>query len=697
MAIKELGKTILMIKIQKFIFMTLGIVSLIGMVSCVGTIEDTEEDKGDDGQLSIGRLDFPGITSARPIGHSKVEITFPPAGNASGDITYLIKYDGLANPITAIEKSLFRNFNGEYIYTVDGLDPFTTYNFNVTAIDELTGAEGNNILTEQTTTFLHPTANFGGVGLISNVQGLAGLNSLKIEWVKATLYTDFGTPDDRDVVNYEVTVLDGDLTPNVMNDSSISNQERRVILVDKSQREVVVGGLKQGHKYYVQVRALNYGFIQNSTADPTYRHEENTKYRAFSTLTPGKDDITFNEDSFIVKTIDSEGGLTSLSSSWVGAAGAFDHYRLIYTKNTDNADTEEAYPLYSQLYLANGHIGGDNCTTNVLATDSADSRCDCENKDTHNNDSATGGTDGDDDLFCLKLEYDVENKIIADLESFRKYDIILQVCADPNCIEYTRSKVVAGSYTNPKLAPYKFENAILGPSSPNNLDYLFIPFDELPDFTSGILSGYQITVRNLAGNEVILGNPEIPVNEAIESQPPIRMLPFDPKTDDYITLTGYDIYSSPSYTFTISPYIDNGDSIIVESAIKKTFNDVKIDPLAPGDYNETTTFEGPTSCADIGSNTGNVRITWNPIADNSGIYTHFQIFIEEKASPTDLNITGSAFTFPTIPLIDKSQTEYTIEGLDPAKNYVATVRTYFNTGSTVILSPAADAEVILCN
>lgn len=670
----------------------------ISTTSCVGTIEDTTEEKGDDGKLNIGKLEFSGITSAKAIAHNKVELTFPPAGNATGNITYLIKYDGLATPITAIEKSLFRNFNGEYTYTVTNLEPYTTYNFNVTAIDEVSGAEGNNVVTIQATTFLHPTADFGGIGLVSNVQGLAGLNSLKVEWVKAALYTDFTTPEDRDVVNYEVKILDGDLTPNMMNSPGLSNLQRKTILVDKTQREVTIGGLKQGHKYYVQVRAINYGYVRYSTEDPSFRHEENTKYIAASTLSPGAEDLSFDEDSFFVKSINSEGGLSSLSTSWIGAAGAFDHYRLIYTKSTNNADTEEAYPLEAQLYQQNGHIGGDDCLSNVTASSGFDSRCACENKDTHDNASATPGTDGEADLFCLYIEYDVENKIVADLEAYREYEMILQVCADVNCIEYSRSKVNRGTKTNPGIATYTFESSMRGPGSTNHLDKIYIDFEDQPDFTSGVIDGFQIKVTNSAGEEIILGNPDFPVNESITSQPPIRMLPYDPRTDQYITLSGYDIYDAQAYTFEISPYKNTGDAIEVDSAVKKIYTDIVFEALPPGNYTDDDKFQGPTSCSDIGSNTGNYRITWNPVAEGIGVFSHYQIWIEEKADPTDLSISGSAFTFPTIPLVDKSVTEYTVEGLDPTKDYVATVRTYFSLGGNqVILSPESDADVIGCN
>lgn len=684
-------------RLKQITFILSTLLLAVSIASCVGTIEDTEEEKGDDGKLSIGSLEFPGITSARAIAHHKVELTFPPAGGATGDITYLIKYDGLATPITAIEKSLFRNFNGEYTYTVSGLEPFTTYNFNVTAIDEETGAEGNNIVTIQATTFLHPTADFGGVGLVSNVQGLAGLNSLKVEWVKAVLYTDFTTPEDRDVINYEIKVLDGDLTPNMINASGLNNQQLRTILVDKTQREVVIGGLKQGHKYYIQVRAINYGYVRYSTEDPTFRHEENTKYFTASTLAPGAEDLQFDEDSFSVKSINSEGGLSSLSATWTGAAGAFDHYRLIYTKSTSNEDTDEAYPIDGALYQSDGHIGGTDCTNNVTSASGYDSRCACTNIDHHNNDTATEGGDGDADLFCMYLDFDEENKIIPDLAAYKKYNLMLQVCADVNCIQYTRSKVVTDVETNPGIATYTFENAMRGPASINNLDHIHIDFDDSPDFTTGVVDGFQVTVTDSSGLSIVLGNPEVPVDETISDQPPIRMLPYDPKNDDYITLTGYDIYQSQAYSFEIAPFKNTGSAIEVDPAVKKIYTDLVFEPEAPGNYDKNIVFEGPTSCNDIGSNTGSKRITWNHPPANSGVYSHYQIWVEEKADITDLSISSSAVTFPTIPLVDKSISEYTIEGLDPAKDYAVTVRTYFNIGGNqVVLSPEQDAEVIRC-
>lgn len=668
------------------------------LTSCVGTIEDTETQKGSSDSLQIGKLNFPGITSAKAIAHNKVEITFPPAGNSQGDVTYLIKYDGLAEPITAIEQSLFRSFTGEYKYTVTNLNPFTTYNFNVTCVDDLNGAEGNNTVTVDATTFLQPTSDFGGVGLVSNVQGLAGLNSLKIEWVKAPLLTDFGTPDPRDVANYQVTILDGDLTPDRMNDDTLSTQQRRVILVDSGDREVTVGGLKQAHTYHVQVRAINHAHVNNFASDPNFKHEENTKYISKSTLSPGVGDIDFNENSFNAQTLNSEGGLSSFSTTWAGASGAFNHYRLVYSKSTSNAGVEEAWDIAGNLYFSqNGHVGGTTCTANVTDTDPFDSRCACTNYDTHNNDSSSGGTDGEDDLFCIQLDFDEESKLVANLSSYTKYNIILQVCADVNCINYTRSRLIENIETDPNIATYSFKNVMRGPASINKLDQIFIDLDSLPDFNSGVLDGFQVSVTDSNGNEVVLGNPSLPVDESIASQPPIRMEPFDAKNDSYIILTGYDLLNGPEYTFEVTPFKNTGSSIELENNIKKTYANISFTPSPPGLYDNVNNFDGPTSCADINNNSGNLRVTWDPPATNSGIFSHYQIYVEEKADPTDLSITGAAITYPTLPLIDGTKTAYTIEGLDGTKDYVVTVRTYYFYDGTTVLSPAEDAEIILCN
>lgn len=681
---------------------------LFSLSSCVGTIEDTEAQKGSAGTLTIGSLTFPGITSATAISHNKVEITFPPAGNSKGDVTYLIKYDGLAEPITAIEKSLFREFTGEYKYTVTGLTPFTTYNFNVTAIDDESGAEGNNTEIAEATTFLQPTSDFGGVGLVSNVQGLAGLNSLKVEWVKAPLLTDFGTPDPRDVANYQVIILDGDLTPDQINVNTLTTQQRRVVLVNSSDREVIIGGLKQGHTYHVQVRAINHGHLNNYASDPNFKHEENTKYISQSTLSPGVGDISFNEESFNGQTINSEGGLSSVSTTWTAASGAFNHYRLIYTKNTNNGDTTESYNLASNFYFSNGHIGGTNCTNDKLtqaAKNTFDSDCACENKDTHDNNTGTAGVDGEDDLFCITLDFDAESKVVANLDSYSKYDMILLVCADTNCVDYTRSTVITDIETDPNIATFSLENNMRGPSSANNQDYLFIDLEALPDLTSGVIDGFQVIVKS-SGSEIVLGNPEFPVDESIENQPPIRMLPYDPKNDLYITLTGYDIQSSPQYTFEVTPYKFDGTSAKLENNITKTYSEVSFDPLPPGIYDDdVTTFEGPSTCSDIGSSTGNYRITWNAPAANGGLYSHYQIYIEDKGLKTDygtsadvpLILGGSPVTFPTLPLVNGDFTSYTIEGLDPTHYYVVTVRTFYDSGSLIIRSPSEDAEVVLCN
>lgn len=670
--------------------------SILLLCSCVGTIEDTETDTGSADELKIGKLNFSGITSATAISHNKVEITFAPAGGAKGDVTYLIKYDGLDEPITAIEKSLFKTFTGEYKYTVRNLSPFTTYSFNVTAIDDVSNAEGNNTNVSKATTFLQPTADFGGIGLVSSVQGLAGLNSLKVEWVKAPLYVDFGTPDPRDVVHYEVTILDAEFNPSAMNDTSVPSTKRRVLLVDNDEREIVVGGLSPGKNYHIQVRAINHGHVDNFTTDPTFRHEENTKYITKRTLTLGAGDVSFNEDSFLVQPINSESGLSSLNSTWTAASGAFNHYRIIYTKSTNNDDTEEAYNIESQLYFGTGHIGGTACTNGKNGTEPFDPDCACENIDTHDNDSGTpAGTDGEDDLFCVELEFSKENHIIANLDSYSNYDIMLLVCSDVNCINYNRSKVKKAVRTQPDIAAFEFETNMRGPSSFENIDYMFIDLKDFIDFQSGTIDGFQITVTDEDGNEAIIGNPTI---SFIPDDPPIRLKSFNPKTDSVIVLSGYNFSSQPVYDFKIEPFQYDGTTAFVDTSLKKEYKDVSFSPFAPGEYDEVNTFEGAKSCNDIGTNTGNYKITWDHPPEDSGIFSHYQIYLQQKGSPTDLSMDfATAITYPSIPLVDKNINEFTIEGLNPANNYIVSVRTYFNNNGTIVQSPVVDAEIVGCD
>lgn len=660
------------------------------LTSCVGTIEDTKTQKGNSGSLEIGKLDFPGITSAKAIAHNKVEITFPPAGNSAGEVTYLIKYDGLAEPITAIEQSLFREFTGEYKYTVTNLNPFTTYNFNVTCVDDLNGAEGNNTITVDATTFIQPTSDFGGIGIVSNVQGLAGLNSLKVEWVKAPLLTDFGTPSPQDVANYEITILDGDLTPDRLNDESLPTAMRRVLFVDSDDREVVIGGLKQAHPYHIQVRAINYGHVNNFADDPNFKHEENTKYISKSTLSPGIGDISFDENTFNALVINSEGGLSSLSTSWFGASGAFNHYRLVYVKSTKNSGIDQAWDLSTNLYYSStGHIGGNNCKENVSTTSPYDPRCACENYDTN--------SDGVDDLFCTQIDFDLESKLLSDLSSYTYYNIILLVCADVNCIQYTRSRVIQDVKTNPNIATYSFKNLMRGPSDINKLDQIYIDLELIPDFSTGVLDGFQVKVIDKNGREIILGNPGFPVDEEITEQPPIRMSPYDPKNDSMITLTGYDLLNAPEYTFEVIPFKNTGESIELSNNMIKTFSNISFIPLPPGDYDTVNSFGGLTSCYDIGSNTGNLRLTWDSPPNDSGIYSHFQIYLLESNDPTINFNDANLITFPSIPLIEATKNAYTVEGLNPSADYVATIRTYYYFNGSEILSPQEDVVVIPCN
>ena len=304
---------------------------------CVGTVKDadpitTKASSSTDSSVQ----DYPGINSATAISDSRVEISFPPVLGDSDNIAYVIRYGGQLLSTYVQAASLRPDYRGLLRYTVSGLQADSQYDFNVQARNISTGAESTNSSSKTARSFSNATARFSGITQARNLSGANGLNGIEVFWNEAEVRGGTVNKDEIDPIEYQITVIDGtSLNPGNMNDASFSEPVRKIFSVNPSKRSAIVNGLTQGRKYYVQVRAIHYGYSLNSS-DSTYKLEQNTNYLEISTYSDDIANLDFDNSSFSTSFPEGAGGLYSLIGNWTSPVGNFDHYRIYYVDKTAN-------------------------------------------------------------------------------------------------------------------------------------------------------------------------------------------------------------------------------------------------------------------------------------------------------------------------------------------------------------------------
>lgn len=631
---------------------------MIFISSCVGKIKDA------DPLLTIALANkdlaistYPGILSAKAISNSKVEVFFPPIEANFDKVSYVISYDRQSAPIYVDAATIRPDYRGILKYTVTGLNPDTSYVFNIQVKNNLTGNTSANNLKISATTFSNMTANFYGVSEVRNLAGSLGLNGIEVLWPEAqTLGSDISR-NTIDPVEYRITIINATyLNPGNMNDSNFSEPQRKVLSVAGNKRSLIVNGLKPATKYYIQVRCIHYAYSSNSS-NTNYKVEENTNYLEISTYSDDLANLNFKTNSFFLTWPPGTGGLYALNGNWEAPVGNFDHYRIYYS-------------ITGQINLSN-----------FLNTQDVDALCFEEES-------------LDNKVNCQEASSTSSNAYISGLLPNTSYDAILAVCITADCARDKRViSQLKTKITTPPVVNFQGISSIDSATDINELNTLFLNFSAI-DFTTGNIAGLLV---DYYGNSESNSSPKTINDPDIVNTTGLTIDPFDYLFDTQIVVRGIDITTMDKQCFLIYPFSYNNDGS--KHLYQNISSPLCITPVLRGptsrEFPGLTTDTSSFSCK---KSSNEIDITWLP--PTTGIYSKYEIFYTNSLLPFSFvsaldYLTGNGYHRI---LVDSSVTSYTLTNLEtgPTVNYQVGILTYYNSINGPLRSDY-NTNIINCN
>jgi hypothetical protein len=612
------------------------------LFSCVGTIKSANPINTVTITNSTAVLNnFQGIALANPIADSKVEIFFYPIAENVDNYSYIINYDGKQVPIYVPANSLITDYRGYVKYTVTGLLANTSYTFNVQIRDITLSKESSNNVKLTATTFSNFTANFYGISEVRNLPGASGLNGISVIWPEAEVKGG-NTPVEIDPIEYRVTVLDAtNHVPGDINDTSYGEPSRKVISAAKDKRNIVINGLLSGTKYYVQVRAIHKGAIDNS-ANSNYKTEANTNYLEITTYSADQSQAAPDSNLFSLSLPPGVGGLYSIIANWKIPTGNFDHFRLYYAKAGNN--------------LAN-FVTSSGITKNST----------CELPEVNNS-----------NIRCLAIDSNLATGSITGLSPISDYDVLLAACIDTACTRKATTSVQTKK-TSPNSASFNGIKTIASANDVNELNTLTLNFD-LPNFNTGNISGYNIdyyfnSISYLS--PVTLNDPANTTSITVDS--------FNYLTDTSIKLRGIDYNSTDLQCFAIYPYSYDGSGNKVVQKQNLTPKCILPAATAP-DSTQFLGFKDPGLSCSSGSRS--IALNWD--TPTGGVYDKYEIFYVKVSSISDPFNIDFAYDYANHPeyhriLLDNSKTSYIISNLQSGAGiyYKVGISTFYDVPNNV--------------
>lgn len=603
---------------------------VLALCSCVGTVEDKNPLTTKGAAAKTTPLTFEGIFQATPIAHDKVDVFFYPAVGDPRSFTYFIYYDGASQPITIPGATLRTDYRGLLKTTISNLQIGTTYSFNVQAQDENEN-RSTNTLTQTATTFTNQTANFSGVAVVRNLSGADGRNALRVEWPEAERIGSVFSPKEVDPVQYEITVVDGDqLTPAAFDDISIGEPNRRIVYVSDSKIAHNVEGLKSGTKYYIRVRAIHYGFSQNS-ANISYKREANSNYYLAQTLSDQLGDIDVDLSVYNVNPSAGSAGLTAFDVSWDPARAAFQEYRVYYHQVGDGSP-------WSSFQFSRHDV--------------------CNGPDAN-----------EPQWSCKRVNYDLSNTVVTDLQPFKNYEVVTVICLNSDCLPAESIAYYHNSpyRTEPGVAPFGGIEEIELAKNYWAIDELYLKITP-PDLSAGVMDGIlvELLTRSDVAADTILNHPQTSQNSGYS------VSNFNFATDDTIVVNGINPFSAEQYCFRLIPYVwDNGVVDEKRSGVVDTCITAEI--KAPS-VEEFTGLKLDSISAD--AITDSISLAWDP--PTAGIYNKYVLFVRINAGVFNfgdaINPANPDYVRIEIPY---GQTSYNINFL-PNGTYSFGVLTYYD-------------------
>lgn len=616
--------------------------------SCVGTVEDKNPETTKAAAAGTVPLSFIGIDRAVPISEDKVEVYFFPASGEATDLTYIISYDGVSNPITVSGAYLKLDYRGLLTTTLIGLNADTSYSFEVQVKNNATFEQSSSKETRSAETFANITSDFAGLAVAKNIAGADGMTSVRIEWPEAYHGNPLLPPTEKDVVEYEVILINADAgSPADFDSNFLSEPDKKVFPVPSNVVSYVANGLQPDTEYYVRVRAVHYGATTNG-ADPSYLKEQNNKYEEVKTLSADLADLEYEPSEVTLIRAAGSAGQSALEVSWGETTGAFDHFRIYYT------------------------------TTGNLANEGTYIQDDCDPLTTYGA------------LFrCKKVDFTINASTIADLIPQTSYSVRVMICQTTTCEAGKRKNFnVVTAVTTPPIAIFGGITGSEPARDSNGLDEAFLLMDP-PELPTGIIEGIAVKVfQNIAlgiPSDAYLNLPDIDgdgfideTNDVVDlggaSGVPIGglgVLDFDYKTATEVGITGIDPFEINTYTFMLVPYIFTAGKVELfdGNVTPYDFTPAILTPTAlefPGIFSIT---------CDVASQSARVR--WNtPL---SGVYSNYKVFWTNTGS-FDFGAGISQAAGYNEMLMPKTALEYSIPFLAPG-TYRVGVLSYLTAGS----------------
>lgn len=565
------------------------------LTSCLGEIQQASKEVTESARTEYDEsLRFDGLYEAVPVSNTKIEIYFPPAKGGSLRYSYLIYVGNQPDPLTVTEEVLSKDYRGMFRYTIQGLDIGTQYSIKVDVKDTETGEIKSSGISKAVYTFSNYVADFAGISRVENVQGVDGVDSLKVRWSHAAV--PGGIFDNKDgPQTYEIILIDSSkLTPSAIDEEDLLPQDGRVakyIEYDPLVTETVVRGLKEATTYYVAVRCVHEGSLIDPN-QPFLKSEKNHKYIEARTLSQDASNIEYNAEEFLVQTNHGELANSSLLVQWGEFLGLLDHFRVYYAKTP--------------------HL---NVDTSMCAAGGG-------------SDLLSGST------FCKKAPTSSSGLTLTDLVSQTEYQAQLLACLDPSCSESVPLPIRTAKTSAPVASFAGIESLQLASdlADVGSVKLEFTP----PDFTGGYFDGLALeyTIHKNDLQTYLNGEGPMPASHMViedeSADHPLTHDRFDYQNDSAVIVRGLNYSEEKNYCFSLYPFnydqtLPGGKKFYKENAVWKC---EKVEIKAP----TVLEFPGVASAYTVDNN---LVVSWE--APSGGIYSHFEIFYRKASSSADLS------------------------------------------------------------
>ena len=620
-------------------------------VGCVGTVEDTAVQDRELASAEVEFLSYEGVSDAQGISDSKIEVYFP--ASAQTGIQYLIYVNESTTPIRLNEESLQLAPSGDFVYTLEDLNISTQYRLRVEIHqkDEDTDIYSRSETYVDASTVSNVTARFRGVSSLEIPAGTLGKSSIIINWTPAESFGSISNLKEYDPIGYEITYISevGGLAN--LNNANYTGDDRRVLQLPgsfpanpslSSESSYQIYGLIEGTAYYVQVRAINYGYHLYADDDPNYKYEQNTKYLSVTTAVSGGM-FDFDPDSVALSSPPGSSALQSIDVVWKKPTGDFSHYR-IYKKLIADANDPG---FFTEEVIDTQYDNGAASYERVGA-----------NESTHS---------------------------VGSLTAYSLYEIAFAVCRTEACESNNRVIVMGDSRrqrTDPTIAPFSGITNIAGPidTSAAELERVYLGFQP-PVINSGYITSMELYCYREDMSDPLLIVPSSASFTGTDTGNPcygLRRVTGDPASfNGYSSFDEIEIENTvldQKYCFSLVPVIDTAGFTYRE--IGSSLIACHVPRVTPPTLEQ---FGGKNAGCDLDKRT--LSVSWDE--PTGGMYTDFIVFWKEKnaiafsfsdAMAAFEGIDNSASYSWVNPAI--GTTDYDIEDLMPSKEYHVGVLTH---------------------